>query len=115
MNNDYSIIYKKFAKYIPLNEMKGLQWFALENNYGESYGDIHKKYMFKKQAKLLNIGDGNVREMIEEKIDDVDWQLLNSLPYTIAYPLKQALSEKHYWSKINYLLNILPYLSLTQI
>ena len=43
-------------------------------------------------------------EMIEEKIDDVDWQLLNSLPYTIAYPLKQALSEKHYWSKINYLL-----------
>ena len=39
--------------------------------------------------------------MIEEKIDEVDWQLLNSLPYMIAYPLKQALSEKHYWSKIN--------------
>lgn len=55
-------------------------------------------------------------EMIEEKIDDVDWQLLNSLPYTIAYPLKQALSEKHYWSKINYLkdtfLNYLKYLGL---
>ena len=67
-----TIVYKQFAKYIPLQDMGGLQWFALENNYGESYGDIHKKYMFKKQPKLLNIGDGNVREMIEEKIQPYD-------------------------------------------
>uniref|UniRef100_A0A6C0IHZ0 Uncharacterized protein n=1 Tax=viral metagenome TaxID=1070528 RepID=A0A6C0IHZ0_9ZZZZ len=67
-----TIIYKQFAKYIPLQDMNGLQWFALENNYGEFYGDIHKKYIFKKQPKLLNIGDGNVREMIEEQIQPYD-------------------------------------------
>jgi hypothetical protein len=67
-----TIIYKQFAKYIPLQDMNGLQWFALENNYGEFYGDIHKKYVFKKQPKLLNIGDGNVREMIEEQIQPFD-------------------------------------------
>ena len=34
-----TIIYKQFVKYIPLQEMSGLQWFALNKNYGESYGD----------------------------------------------------------------------------
>ena len=40
------MIYKKFAKYIPLNEMDGFQWFALSPNYGTTYGDISKKYRF---------------------------------------------------------------------
>jgi hypothetical protein len=67
-----TIVYKQFTKYIPLQDMGGLQWFALENNYGESYGDVHKKYVFKKQPKLLDIGDGNIREMIEEHIKPYD-------------------------------------------
>jgi hypothetical protein len=61
----YSTIYKKMRNYIPLNEMKGLQWFALTDDYGDSYGDITKKYFFKKKPKLLDIGDGNVRSMIK--------------------------------------------------
>ena len=63
-----SIIYKKFKRYKPLNEMKGLQWFALTDDYGTEYGSITKKYKFKKDPKLLDIGDGNVREMIENFI-----------------------------------------------
>jgi len=71
-----TIIYKQFAKYIPLQEMNGLQWFALQKNYGESYGDIHKKYKFIKKPKLLNIGDGNIREIIENHIKDYDDKIL---------------------------------------
>lgn len=63
-----SIIYKKFKRYKPLDKMKGLQWFALTNDYGTEYGGITKKYKFKKEPKLLDIGDGNVRERIEEFI-----------------------------------------------
>ena len=42
--------------------------------------------------------------------------LIKSLPYVIAYPLKQTLLEKHPWTKINLLkdtfLNYLKYLGL---
>lgn len=71
-----TIIYKQFNKYIPLDDMTGLQWFALEQNYGVSYGDIHKKYKFKKQPKLLDIGDGNIREILEEYIKPYDKSIL---------------------------------------
>jgi len=67
-----TIIYKQFNKYIPLQEMTGLQWFALEKGYGDSYGSIHKKYQFKKQPKLLDIGNGNIREMLEDHIEPYD-------------------------------------------
>jgi hypothetical protein len=30
-------------------------------------------------------------------------ELINSLPYVIAYPLKRTLLEKHPWTKINLL------------
>jgi hypothetical protein len=64
-----SIIYKKFHKYKPLSEMSGLQWFALENSYGDgTYGNITKSYRFKREPKLLNIGDADVRVEIEEEI-----------------------------------------------
>jgi len=76
MNEDYSIIYKKFAKYIPLNEMKGLQWFALTSNYGTTYGDITKKYHFKEKPKLLDIGNANVRSMIKETIKPYDKNII---------------------------------------
>jgi hypothetical protein len=71
-----TIIYKQFAKYKSLQEMSGLQWFALKENYSESYGDIHKKYRFIKEPKLLNIGDGAIREMIENHIKDEDGDII---------------------------------------
>jgi len=64
-----SKIYKQFyKKVIPLEEMTGLQWFALTPNYGSSYGEILKTYEFIKKPKLLDIGNGTVREKIEEFI-----------------------------------------------
>lgn len=72
-----NIIYKQFINYIPLDEMSGLQWFALEKNYGESYGNINKKYVFIKEPNLLNIGHGNVREMIENYIRNYDERIID--------------------------------------
>jgi hypothetical protein len=63
-----SIIYKQFNKYIPLNEMSGLQWFALTKNYGTSYGNIVQAYEFIQKPKLLDIGNGEIREKIEQTI-----------------------------------------------
>ena len=65
-------IYKQFHQYFPLNEMTGLQWFALSKNYGEVYGSISKSYRFRKTPKLLDIGDANVRTMIRETIEPFD-------------------------------------------
>lgn len=64
--NQPSILYKQFFKYKTLNEMTGLQWFALQPNYGSSYGPIHKKYRFKRNPKLLDIGNADIRTRIEE-------------------------------------------------
>jgi hypothetical protein len=63
-----SIIYKQFNKYAPLSKLDGLQWFALYENYGQSYGDIHIKYKFKKKPNLLDIGNAYIREEIEKQI-----------------------------------------------
>jgi hypothetical protein len=71
-----TIIYKQFANYKSLEEMSENQWFALNEKYGESYGNIHKKYKFIKEPKLLDIGDGNVREMIENFIKNSDANIL---------------------------------------
>jgi len=76
-----TIIYKQFHKDTPLDKtepknMSGLQWFALEENYGSSYGDIHKKYIFKIKPNLLDIGDGNIRESIEETIEPLNDKIL---------------------------------------
>lgn len=64
-----SIIYKQFHRYKPIHEMHNLQWFALKKEYGASYGDINKEYRFKKQPKLLDIGNADVRQMIEDTIE----------------------------------------------
>ena len=65
-----SIIYKKFHKYKPIQDFKGHQWFALTDNYGaDVYGAITKSYNFKKPPKLLDIGDADVRIMIEDEIN----------------------------------------------
>jgi hypothetical protein len=65
-----TIIYKKFKTYRPLHEMTGLEWFALTSDYGTSYGDITKKYKFKKTPNLLDIGDGSIREMVADDIKE---------------------------------------------
>jgi hypothetical protein len=72
-----SIIYKQFyKKIIPLNEMSGLQWFALTKNYGTSYGDLVQTYEFIQKPKLLDIGNGSIREKIEETILFYDFSIL---------------------------------------
>ena len=50
--------------------MSGLQWFALEPNHGTNYGALHKRYKFKREPKLLDIGNGDIRVMIENKITE---------------------------------------------
>jgi len=71
-----SIIYKKFRRYKPLADFRGHQWFALTENYGTEYGDISRSYRFKREPKLLNIGDADVRVMIEEEIKKEDPKLV---------------------------------------
>jgi hypothetical protein len=52
----------------------------------------------------------------ETLLSEVDEKLIASLPYVIAYPLKQTLLEKHAWTRINLFkdtfLNYLKYLGL---
>jgi hypothetical protein len=71
-----SIIYKKFHKYKPTQDFKGHQWFALTNSYGTEYGNITRGYNFKKPPKLLDIGDADVRIMIEDEVKKKDPKLV---------------------------------------
>ena len=66
--SNYQIIYKQFHKYKPIEEFSGHQWFALKENYGKEYGDISRSYQFKREPKLLDIGNADVRVMIENEI-----------------------------------------------
>lgn len=67
-----SKIYKRVTnkEYGTLDTMREIEWFALVEKYGsdESYGQFLRKYTFKKRPKLLDIGNGKVREMIEQLI-----------------------------------------------
>ncbi len=65
-----SIIYKQFpdGKYFPLDQLSPVKWFALKPEYGSSYGPIQKTYRFIRDPKLLDIGNGNVRQMIVDTI-----------------------------------------------
>jgi tetratricopeptide (TPR) repeat protein len=51
-----------------------------------------------------------------EELSEEELLLINSLPYVIAYPLKQTLLEKHPWTRLNLFkdtfLNYLKYLGL---
>jgi hypothetical protein len=70
------IIYKQFHKYKPVEDFSGHQWFALTKNYGTEYGDISRRYQFRKEPKLLNIGDADLRVMIENEVNKRDPNLL---------------------------------------
>ena len=57
-------LYKKFfQKIVPLSKMKGLQWFALERNYGD-YGDFTVAYNVIKDPKLIDLGNMKIRQSI---------------------------------------------------
>ncbi len=49
-------------------------------------------------------------------LTEIELNLINELPYVIAYPLRRAITENHSWSKINLLkdtfLNYLKYMGL---
>lgn len=72
------IIHKQFKeeKYRPVDKMRDNEWFAFVENYGAEYGNLSKKYRFKKQPKLLNIGNANVRTMIEDKVMETNPKLI---------------------------------------
>jgi hypothetical protein len=69
---DPSPIYKQFHTYVPLDQMTGLQWFALQPNYGDVYGPIHKSYRWIKTPQLLDIGNAETRAMIRDTIRTKD-------------------------------------------
>jgi hypothetical protein len=54
--------------------MRNLEWFAITKDYGsdDTYGSFTKKYIFKKTPRLLDIGNGEIREKIEDTIMKVD-------------------------------------------
>jgi hypothetical protein len=65
-------VYKQFFTHIPVEQMSSLQWFALTSDYGKEYGNICVKYKLRRTPKLLDIGNGQVREMIEDTIVNAD-------------------------------------------
>lgn len=54
--------------YKKLQNLKGIQWFALSPDYGEEYGKVTVAYEFKREPQLLDIGKKKVRKLIEEYI-----------------------------------------------
>jgi hypothetical protein len=73
-------LHKQFHLYQSVEEMDKLQWFALEADYGaeSTYGSIHRVYKMKKEPKLLNIGDANIRIMIENRVRETE-------PYNVPF------------------------------
>jgi len=89
------IIYKQFRKYKPLHEMEGFQWFALTPAYGTSYGDITRSYKFKKTPKLLDIGDADIRVMVEDEIRKKDPSLVEYCEPDEQYSGTKANTKCH--------------------
>ena len=69
-------IYKRVTKpeYGSPSKMRNLEWFAITKDYGsdDTYGSFTKKYIFKKTPRLLDIGNGEIRERIEHEILEKD-------------------------------------------
>ena len=89
------IIYKQFRKYKPLNEMEGFQWFALTPAYGASYGDITRSYKFKREPKLLDIGNAKTRVIIENEIRKIDTDLVDDCHPDQQYSGTQGNKKCH--------------------
>ena len=65
-------VYKQFFTYIPVEQMSSIQWFALTSDYGKEYGNICVKSKLRRPPKLLDIGNGQVRDLIEHTIVNAD-------------------------------------------
>jgi len=62
-------IYKEFSEYTPVSRLSGLQWFTLEKKLTlEKRSNMICEYVFKSQPKLLNIGRGEIREWIIQRV-----------------------------------------------
>lgn len=65
-------IYKRVTKadYGSPSKMREVEWFAFTKHYGsdDTYGSFSKKYKWKKTPRLLDIGNGEIREKIEHDI-----------------------------------------------
>lgn len=62
-------IYKEFSEYTPVSRLSGLQWFTLDKRFTfEKNSNMHCEYVFKTQPKLLNIGRGEIRELIIQQV-----------------------------------------------
>lgn len=68
----YKRVFKKEFGYV--SNMRALEWFALTEDYGsdEAYGPIKEKYKVKRDLKLLDIGNGLMREKIEDVLVKAD-------------------------------------------
>ena len=71
----YHYFYKQFidnAHVRSLEEMEnfrdGIQWFALEPNYGEAYGPISYKYKVIRPPHLIDLGKTRNRQKIIQKL-----------------------------------------------
>ena len=115
---------EQFSTWLNINQLEKYQQILIENDIntlelvadlsedelkelGFSMGDRKRFFIaIKSITSSVNIST----------ISQEDQQLIASLPYVIAYPLKRTLEEKHAWSKINLLkdtfLNYLKYLGL---
>ena len=108
-------------------------WLTL--NQLEKYADILQQNDITSVDLLIELSEDDLKELgfslgdrkrfaIAKKsltnsgiqLSAEDLELINSLPYVIAYPLKRTLLEKHAWTKINLLkdtfLNYIKYLGL---
>jgi hypothetical protein len=59
------------------------------------YGDVTKSYRFKKNPKLLNIGDADVRVMIENEIEKYDPTMLKYCDPNQQYSGTSANTKYH--------------------
>lgn len=68
------LLYKQ--TYYPKTSFNDLEWFALEPNYGNSYGTIVNIYHINKSVKLLDIGKNKHRNLLIKlslkKYPDID-------------------------------------------
>ena len=110
-----------------------LNWLIA--NQLEKYADILQQNDITSVDLLIELSEDDIKELgfslgdrkrftIAKKsltnsgiqLSPEDLELINSLPYVIAYPLKRTLLEKHAWTKINLLkdtfLNYIKYLGL---
>jgi len=107
---------KELLDWLKTNQLEKYQEVLVENDINtlELLAELSEE-----ELKELGFSLGDRKRFvlgISRKLSLEDINLIASLPYVIAYPLKRTLLEKHEWTKINLLkdtfLNYLKYLGL---